>query len=66
MPSSPKSSLVGIARLASESIPLGEKKQASYFEIESKSILNRNVVEVVLHATPMRRNDDLVMRSTAC
>jgi DNA repair photolyase len=35
------SPLVGIARLASESVPLLEKKQAVYFELEAKSILNR-------------------------
>ena len=35
------SPLVGIARLASESVPLLEKKQAIYFELEAKSILNR-------------------------
>lgn len=33
--------LVGIARLASESAPLMEKKQVIYFELEAKSILNR-------------------------
>jgi DNA repair photolyase len=35
------SPLVGIARLASESMPLLEKKQVIYFELEAKSILNR-------------------------
>ena len=41
MNSCQESSLVGIARLASESIPLLEKRQVSYFELEAKSILNR-------------------------
>jgi len=41
MNSFPDSPVVGIARLASESSPLAEKRQASYFEIEAKSILNR-------------------------
>ena len=41
MNSCQESSLVGIARLASESMPLLEKRQASYFELEAKSILNR-------------------------
>jgi len=41
MNSCQESPLVGIARLASESVPLFEKKQAVYFELEAKSILNR-------------------------
>jgi len=36
-----ESVLVGIARLASESLRLVEKKQAVYFELEAKSVLNR-------------------------
>jgi DNA repair photolyase len=34
-------SLVGIARLASESVSLVKKRQVSYFELEAKSVLNR-------------------------
>jgi len=41
MNSCQESPLVGIARLASESVPLVDKKQVVYFEIETKSILNR-------------------------
>lgn len=41
MNSCQQSPLVGIARLASESAPLMEKKQVVYFELEAKSILNR-------------------------
>src|SRR5258706_5048771 len=41
MNSGKESPLVGIARLASESLPLVEKKQTVYFELEAKSILNR-------------------------
>ena len=41
MNSCQESSLIGIARLASESTRLLEKKQVAYFELEAKSILNR-------------------------
>ncbi|MCI0423979.1 MAG: radical SAM protein [Acidobacteria bacterium] len=41
MSSCQESQLVGIARLASESQRLSEKKQVTYFELEAKSILNR-------------------------
>ena len=41
MNSHPDSTLVGIARLAAESTRLTQKRQATYFEIEAKSILNR-------------------------
>ena len=41
MNSCQESSLIGIARLASESTRLVEKKQVEYFELEAKSILNR-------------------------
>ena len=41
MNSCQESSLIGIARLASESTRLLEKKQVEYFEMEAKSILNR-------------------------
>jgi len=41
MNSCQESALIGIARLASDSLPLVEKKQAIYFELEAKSILNR-------------------------
>ena len=41
MNSCQESSLIGIARLASESPRLLEKKQVDYFELEAKSILNR-------------------------
>jgi len=41
MNSCQESPLTGIARLASESTPLLDKKQVAYFELEAKSILNR-------------------------
>ena len=41
MNSCQESSLVGIARLASESTRLLDKKQVAYFELQAKSILNR-------------------------
>ena len=41
MNSCPESPRIGIARLASESTRLIEKKQVAYFELEAKSILNR-------------------------
>src|SRR5262245_46163192 len=41
MNSLPDSALVGIARLAAQSTSLSQKKEATYFEIEAKSILNR-------------------------
>ena len=41
MNSCQESPLMGIARLASESTQLLEKKQVAYFELEAKSILNR-------------------------
>jgi DNA repair photolyase len=41
MNSCQESSPIGIARLASESTRLIEKKQVAYFELEAKSILNR-------------------------
>jgi len=41
MNSCQESSLIGIARLASESPRLREKKQVAYFELKAKSILNR-------------------------
>jgi len=41
MNSCQESTPTGIARLASQSVPLLEKKQTVYFELEAKSILNR-------------------------
>jgi len=41
MDSCEESSLIGIARLASESTQLCEKKEVAYFQLETKSVLNR-------------------------